>query len=142
VIQRAGWVAIAAWLLASATGWIGPGPRGRVTSSDQRTSIHYDRVLHLDAPTRLVVLAERDRAGALDLALGGAYREAFHVRHVVPDARAQSAGPSERRFTLEVDDAGRTRIELELVPLAWGWHTGELRVDGRPVATLRQLVLP
>jgi hypothetical protein len=143
-MQRAGWVALAAWLLASATGWIAPGPgsRSRVTSADQRTTVQYERVLHLAAPTRIVVLVEREEAGKLDLALGDAYREAFHVRDVVPGPRTQAAGPDERRFTLEIDGAGRTRVEVELLPLAWGWHTGELRVDGRHVATLRHLVLP
>ena len=143
-IQRAGWVAIGAWLLASAVGWTGPGPcsRGRAATPDPRISIRYDRVLHLDAPTRLVVRVERERAGALDLALGGAYAETFRVHELVPGPRAESAGGSGRSFTLEIDRAGPAHVELALVPRAWGWHTGELHIDGRPVATLRHLVLP
>ena len=143
-IQRVGWGALAAWLLASAAGWTGPGPasRGRVATPDTGISIHYERVLHLDAPTRLVVLVERGQAGALDLALGGAYADAFRVHELVPAPRTESAGGRERRFTLEIDRAGPARLELALVPLAWGWQTGALSVDGRPVATLRHLVLP
>jgi hypothetical protein len=144
VIQRAGWVMMAAWLLASAAGATGPGPlsRGRVTTPDGRISIDYDRVLHRDASTRVVVRVEHAEAGALSLGLGGAYREAFRVHELVPSPRTQAAGPRARRFTLELDDAGRTRVELALVPLAWGWQTGELHLDGRPVATLEHLVLP
>jgi len=143
-IQRVGWVVIAVWLVASAGGWIGPGPgsRGRAGTPDRRISVDYDRVLHLHAPTRLVLLLEREQTGALELALGGAYAETFRVRELVPGPRAQSAGRSVRRFTLEIDRGGPTRVELALEPLAWGWQTGELRVDGRPVATLRHLVLP
>ena len=143
-IQRVGWAAIAAWLLASAVGWTGPGPasRGRAVTPDQQVSIRYDRVLHLDAPSRVVVQVEGERAGTLQLELGGAYAEAFRVHELVPGPRTESAGVGSRSFTLEIDPTGPARVELALVPLAWGWQTGELRIDGRPVATLRHLVLP
>lgn len=143
-IQRAGWVVLAAWLIASAGGWIGPGPgsRGHAATPDRRISVHYDRVLHLDAPTRLVLLLEREQAGAVELALDGAYAETFRLHELVPGPRAQSVGPRGRHFALEIEGAGLARIELALVPLALGWQTGSLRLDGRPVATLQHLVLP
>jgi hypothetical protein len=143
-IQRVGWLALSLWLVASAVGWIGPGPgsRGRAGTPDRRISVHYDRVLHLHAPTRLVLLLEREQTGALELALAGAYAEAFRLHELVPGPRAQSAGRRERRFALEIDRTGPTRVELALEPLALGWQAGEILVDGQRVATLRHLVLP
>jgi len=143
-LQRIGWVALAAWLLASALGATGPGTasRGVVASPDRKVAVYFDRVLHRGAPTRLVVFIERERAGAFELGLAGAYAETFDVPNLVPEPRAEAVNPEQRRFTLEVDAGGLSRVVLTLEPLASGWQTGELRVDGRPVATLRHLVLP
>jgi hypothetical protein len=143
-LQRIGWVVLAAWLLASALGATGPGAASRslATTPDRKLSVYYDRVLHRGAPTRLVVFVERERAGALELALGGAYAEAFGVTDLVPEPRSEGVSPAQRRFTLELDDAGLSRIVLTLSPLTSGWQTGELSVDGRRIAGLRHLVLP
>jgi hypothetical protein len=141
-IQRIGWLVIAAWLMANATGTLGPGPCSKGRVADRRWSIEYDRVLHLDAPTRVILLVEREQPGNLELTLAGAYLEAFDVSGLEPAARAESAGSQERRFSLEVHDAGLARIELGLLPRNLGWQTGELRIDDASAVTLRHLVLP
>jgi hypothetical protein len=141
-LQRAGWLALVIWLTASAAGVTGPGPWSRVRVEQRSASIDYERRLHLDAPTRLVVALDCDRPGPVEIGLGGDHLEAFELVSVVPRPEAESIGPEERRLSLVVSEVGVVRVELWIVPRRSGRQITRLGIGGVALDPIRQFVFP
>lgn len=141
-LQRVGWLALVMWLTAGAAGMTGPGPWSQARVEQRSVSIEYERLLHLGAPTRLVVFLHRDRPGTVELGLGGALLEAFEIVSVVPSPDAESLAPRERRLLLDVSEAGVVRVELQIVARRSGRQVAHLRVDEAALEPIRQFVFP
>jgi hypothetical protein len=141
-LQRAGWLALVMWLTASGAGVTGPGPWSHVRADQGSVSIEYDRSLHLDAPTRLVVSLDCDRPGTVEIGLGGDHVESFEVVTAVPRPAAESIGPRERRLSLVVSEPGVVRLELRIVPRRSGRQITRLRLGEATLDPIRQFVFP
>jgi hypothetical protein len=141
-LQRVGWLALVTWLTTSIAGVTGPGPWSLVRVEQGSVSVEYERLLHLDAPTRLVVFLRREGPGTVEIGLGEALLEDFELVSVVPRPQAESLAPHERRLSLDLSDAGVVRVELRVVARRSGRQVAQLRVGEATLEPIQQFVFP
>lgn len=145
-IERVGWVAMAALVLAALLGLLGDGPIGETTAGTRDAlRVEYNRLQRAAAPTeyRFAVQPALARDGRVRLRLEDALLEEVHLRAIVPEPASTRAGPGYTEFTFDVG-AGDSpaRIVFDFEPTSFGRVTGRVVAEGAPPITLDQFVFP
>lgn len=143
IVERLGWVAMAAVVLAALAGILGDGPlaRARMHTADGIAELRYSRFSRARAPDTLQVSFGRD-PGPLRLSLSRHYvTDAVKVEQITPPPASVQLSASE--VTYEFHNVGSYgAITVDIEPRHAGRIHAELRVrDGAPLA-FTQLVYP
>jgi hypothetical protein len=144
--ERAGWALIALVLLAGLAGGLGGGSlaRAEVVSPDARVTVRYDRIVHYDAPTSIVVTlpagAPSDSLVAISVS-----RDFLHgvtVNQVMPAPVQMRAIGDDVEFSFRRAGPARPlEVVFSVTPNELGIHHAALRTDSEPMR-LTQFVLP
>jgi hypothetical protein len=133
-IQRLGWAAWSAVVIAALAGLLGSGPLSHADSSasDGALSVQYDRFLHYHQPTAIEVLVSSRGAGdgPLRLKLSRSFLDRIQMLRIEPEAEEQSLAEdgvvyaftqvgapefSKVLFHFEYEYFGNTKGSVELV---------------------------
>lgn len=146
VMQRAGMVALALFLLAGFAGVFGSGPlsSARVDGVDG-TRIEYQRLARATSPIELRVTTLRAEPPVLQLWLSRAFVDAIELERVTPqpdhmaiqgDRLVMDFAVAARRDSLPV------AVVVAYQPRAMGRIAGAVGVGGGPPMRFRQLIFP
>jgi hypothetical protein len=143
-IQRVGWVAIAALLLAALVGLFGNGPLSRASATDGPLHVEYERFAHARTLTTLRITLRELKGESVRLAIDREYLDAMPIELIRPlPIRTVSAG---REMLYEFAVAGsEAHITLDANPQQAGFAHGSIRIQPpAPSATVRfdQLIYP
>jgi hypothetical protein len=143
IVQRVGWVALAALLVAACAGLLGNGPLAHRTLATQHGVFKFDRFTHRNGPTQWVVEAESDSATRLGttLEVSASLLRRIKIDAITPAPRVQVAMADGVLFKF---DAARPQVQIvfHIQPQYVGWMEGEIQLNDSPPATIKQFVYP
>lgn len=139
IAQRAGWAALAAFVVAGAAGLFGSGPLSSGRIVDDRLSVDYERFVRRDAASDLVFrIAEAP--GRAELWLGGEWLEGANVESIAPAPVAQRIEADRVVFAFDV--AGPATITLRYRPTVVGRLAGRAGLAGGTALSFDQFSYP
>jgi hypothetical protein len=144
-VQRAGWLAIAVFLLLALLGAFGKGPLSHASVTEGNLQVTYDRFVHANAPTSLHLRVMRPAAGTVRVAINREYLDAVTFDHMRPRAlRVVSAG-EDIVYEFASPETGDLQISIEATPRDAGHPDAQLKVLDVPGALhlhFQQLIYP
>jgi len=145
-LQRVGWAAWAAIVLAALAGLLGTGPlsHARSSATDESISVNYDRFLHYHQPTVLEVLVRRlEGDGQIHLKLNRSLLDRIQIIRIEPE-------PKERKLAADgvvcvfahdgTPEVGKVQIHYEFED--FGPSSGRIELIGHGSASFQQFVYP
>jgi hypothetical protein len=143
-VQRVGWFALAAFVVAALTGVFGSGPLSRAVASAPGLSVDYDRFIRADVRSRLTIeLARPESATAAQLSISRSYFDAIDITRMFPEPSTVEVRGGEAILSFERPAPGTLpmTVELEFKARRMGRRTATLRSGGGAVA-FTQLAYP
>ena len=145
-VERAGWIGLAAFLLAGFLGLLGPGLFSQVTAGDvPGLRLTYDRFGHYHCETTLVLSLDREAAagGAASIWIEDRYLENVEIESIRPDpvvVRSESGG---NVYTFATGDGmGPVQVRFELTYRKAGSLRGRIGRSPDRSFEIRQFVYP
>ena len=143
-LERVGWAALAAVVVAAMLGLFGGDPRGEQTaaSPDGGVTVGFDRMLRCQDEARLrVTVADGSAEREIEAWLSREFLDAVELQRVVPEAVRESAGADGTTFAFQVARRQPAEITFDFQPRKSGPLEARLRAGGSEVAW-RQFVYP
>ncbi len=145
--QRAGWVALALFLIAGFTGVFGAGPLAEVTLRNDSGKFDYQRFVrrHADASWEFTLSgagAGSGGGGHFEIAIDAAFASNFKIANIQPEPDSARLSSGRWIYRFEVADAGGSLVVFHVQPLHVGRHEGTISVNGAEPFTLWQLTYP
>jgi hypothetical protein len=146
VMQRAGMVALAVFLLAGFAGAFGSGPlsSARVDGGDG-TRIEYQRLARAAAPIELRLATLRAKPPVLQVWLSRSFVDAIALERVTPEPQRVAIHGDRLLIDLAVAmprDSLPIAVVFTYQPRGMGRLTGAVGVDRGPAIRFRQLIFP
>lgn len=147
LVERVGWVVLAAILFSGLLGFFGGGgvvASAQVATEDGSLSMHYDRFSRFQSPAqmRVVALAD-DNASTLRVWIGREYVEAVTLSSITPQpSRVEAAAD---RFIFEfalAEPAQSSTIMFNTKPTKRWRVRGRLGIDGGGTLAFSQFIYP
>ena len=140
--QRAGWWALAAFVLAAILGLFGGGPISSAEAGDRSAPlwVEYERFIRVGASTRILVHATMPPEGDLHLRLPRGYFEAFRIDRLTPEPQTITIGDADvdLHFGRDAGPANAFTLIFDMEPLRTGRHRASFRTSGDPAVTFPQ----
>ena len=143
-VQRAGWVFMAAIVLAALLGVLGLGPlNGGTASAGSALEVSYERFRRLQAPGVLELhLAAPPGARQVQLSVNDAYLKAVRVESVTPDPASVAGDGTRVVYTFNLlPEAQTLAVTMRFWPQRFGLFRAELGSSGHTVS-FTQVVFP
>jgi hypothetical protein len=146
-IQRAGWVAIAAVLLAALVGLFGSGPVSRTFAVDPNSPLwlEYERFGRQGGPTtlRLHLGPGSAAGGRARVWIDGAYLADVRIERITPRPEREESAPGRTYFTFATTASDRpTVVTFHLQPERFGALPGQVGLDDGAPLRFRQWIHP
>lgn len=145
LVQRAGWLAMLAIIVAALLGLLGAGPLSSTTAETGPLQVQYSRFERRHAPAELEVSiagipADQDQ---VDLWLASDYLEHIEITSFIPEPESviEAGDRVVYRFNI-TNQAGLSLIRIALEPDDPGPSTGRIGVVGGPELEIWQFVYP
>jgi hypothetical protein len=147
--DRVGWAVMSLVILAGLLGLFGHGWLSWAEATDHSGAVklRYERFLHYDEPTELVLTVPADmvREGRFRVWLNKEYLAQIHIHAITPTPRKQELGGDRQWFVFEAtasagadEESGNAGHPLEIVfrvaTVVRGSLSGRLGVDNGPAA--------
>lgn len=145
LVQRVGWVALAALLLAGLLGLLGSGPLSHVASSNGRgLAIEHERFVRHGAQTSLVVRVQpgvltSDRAR---IAISRRFLAAHDLQRIVPEPERTRVRGDDVEFVFDAQPRDGMQIRWTFDPDRLGGHATVIRLNEEPPVTIQQFTYP
>jgi hypothetical protein len=143
-VQRVGWFALAAFVLAALAGVFGSGPLSRAVATAPGLAVDYERFIRADVRSRLTIeMARPDSTTAAQLSISRNYFDAINITRIFPQPSTVELRGGEAVLSFERPEPGTLpmAIELEFKARRMGRRTATLRSGGATVA-FTQLAYP
>lgn len=136
-IRRAGWAAMALFVLAGLAGLLGPGPLSSRIAGARGSALwaEYNRFERYQSPSemRIHLGAGAAREGKVRLSLPRHFIEHIHITRIDPEPEAVTAGTDRFTYTFTVPDGGGpTTATFHLEPNVYGGMPVRVWLDGGP----------
>jgi hypothetical protein len=146
-VQRAGWLAIAAAILAGLLGLFGTGPLSRTFAVDPQSPLwlEYERFgRQMSAATlRLHLGPGASGGGRARVWLDEAYLDAVQIQRITPRPEREETGPGRTYFVFATTASDRpTVVTFHLQPARFGALTGQVGLDDGPPLRFHQWIYP
>jgi len=146
-IQRAGWFAIAALLLAALVGLFGSGPVSRTFADDPNSPLwlEYERFGRQRKPTTLRLhLGPGSASGSrARVWIDGDYLADVRIERITPRPEREESGPGRTYFTFATTAADRpTVVTFHVQPERIGALPGQVGLDDGAPLRFRQWIHP
>lgn len=146
-MQRVGWVAIAAVILAALSGLFGSGPLSRTSAVDPRSRawLEYDRFGRQMTPATLRLHLEPGSAagGRVRVWIDSVYLEDILIQKITPRPDREEVGPGRSYYLFTITTPDRpTVVTFHLQPERFGVLSGRVGVDDGTPLRFRQLIYP
>lgn len=147
VVQRIGWVLMAALVIAALMGAFGRGPLSHKTahSADRSLSVEYDRFCRSQAQTELKLTASENSVtgGTLRLGLDRKYMSTFEVVDINPRPERTDLSSEHATLVYRVPKhGGPLVVKLILEPTEPGWLEAAAGIEGKDRIVFKQFVYP
>lgn len=143
-MQRAGWIVLAAVLLAALLGLFGHGPLSFATAghSSDPLRLEYERFGRYHSTTQFTVhVAKKDQA--LSFHLDRDYLDSFRVEQIVPEPERTAISTNGATYFFAVTESNQPHIvTLYVKPQRFGWLAGRIGSTERDVLSIWQFVFP
>jgi hypothetical protein len=146
-IQRAGWAAWIAIVVAALAGLLGTGPMSHAdsTASDGSLRLQFDRFLHYHKPTALEVLvtARADERQPLRLKLSRSFLDRIQILRIEPDPQEQSLADDGVVYSFAQEGApDLIKVLFHFEYEYFGNTNGSVELVGGDSARFQQFVYP
>ena len=144
-LQRIGWAAMLALLVAGSLGLFGMGPLSDASAEAGPIQLDYARFARKQAPSKLRVRVAPDavQQGEIRLWLDAAYLDRIELRGISPDPDQELAGSDRTVLVfLVADPAQAAEIRFDVKPAEAGRLRGQLGLVGGPEVAFTQVVYP
>ncbi len=146
-IQRVGWAAWIAIVVAALAGFLGAGPLSHAESSasDESLSVRFDRFLHYHKPTMLEVLVNSRGADdrPLRLKLSRAFLDRIQILRIEPEPAQQSLTGDGVIYTFTQEGAPElSKVLFHFEYERFGNTKGSVELVGGGSASFQQFVYP
>lgn len=147
LVERAGWIAFAAILVAALLGLFGGGLLGptETATEDGSLSMHYERFWRVQSPTQLRVVARPadPRSSALRLWVAREYIEALSISRITPEPERVEAASDRYVFEFRLTEPGETATILFGIEALQAWSLpGRLGIEGGASLSFNQFIYP
>lgn len=147
VVQRVGWVVMAALIIAALLGVFGPGPLSNTTAGSESGPLRaeYYRFWRMASPMplRLRLTPASQGQGEVGLWVSREYLEAMRVESVTPEpARVEAAGDHFIYFFNVAASAATVSVIFNLEADRMGPVSGKFGVDQRAAIQLEHFIYP
>ena len=148
VVQRVGWVVIAAAVIAALLGLFGVGLLSRAAAGNQGAPIsigEYQRMVRFGKPTTFRVHLDGAATEGKEARvwLSREYLENVQLQEVTPEPEMVEAGPDRFTYFFEVAEPGKpTAVTFNLVPDKVGPLEGRVGLQGGKPLGFEQFVYP
>lgn len=142
LLERSGWVAMAAVITGAAGGVFGRGWLSETqATAGQELTVRYERLSRAHLPQELTV-DWRPRDGEAVVWLARSYIDEFEIREIRPPPSAVVGSPDRVYYTFRTFDVtARMNVRFTLVPAQGGTLRGRLGTNDVEL-TFRQLLFP
>jgi hypothetical protein len=137
IVQRIGWLVIAAVIVAALLGLFGGGPLSRAAVEGDGLRVAYERFARLQQSTRLQLALPKTAPG--EVALNRGYLELFRIEQITPEPREVEANGE--WLVYRFGGSGTSTVTFHLMPEKFGSVAGAARADGNPLA-FHQFIYP
>ncbi|MDP9365344.1 MAG: hypothetical protein M3Q10_14155 [Chloroflexota bacterium] len=146
-LQRLGWLAMGAAILAALLGLTGRGPLSRATAGADGGALRleYQRFERLQAPTTLRVLlgAGATGDGQAEVWLAREYLEAVEIEQIEPEPQESRAGTDRTTYVVAVDQAAEpVAVTFHLRHETFGRRSGRIGLPDGTAVDFTQVVYP
>ena len=143
LVERAGWVGLAAFLAASFLGLLGPGLFSEVAAGDSGLRATYDRFGHFHSEGTLRFQLERTGSGAGSIWIDDGYLNGVEIESIRPEPAAVRAEAGGSLFTFATGDgAGPVEVRFEVKYRKAGSLRGRIGLSRERALEIRQFVYP
>lgn len=142
-VQRVGWCVLAALVVATVLGGLGPGVFSKVSELDSAgLRVQYDRFVRYEAPAVMQIELPPTAADERDFLIAASWLRGVHLQTVQPEPlRVQSEG-AQVRYTIGARRGAPAQISLHFEPDAPGSLHGSVGLEGSTPAPISQFVYP
>jgi hypothetical protein len=145
--QRIGWLVFVALIIAALIGLLGPGPLSSTSAGAPADGlwIEYDRFARQDAPTTIVLHADRRlaRGDEIGLVLSGDAVRGLELTSTTPPADGSGVAHDGVVLRFRTDrQPGTLTIVLHVKPQRMGLHSSRIGLAGGPAYDIRQWIFP
>ena len=146
-MARAGWIVMAALLVAGLLGLLGYGPLSRAQAGTPGTlTVVYDRLQRASAPSayRFQAAPTLARNGELRLRFDNALLEEIELNSILPEPVQMRSGPGYTEFVFAMDPAEGppARLQFQFHPATFGHVRGRVTADGAQPLLIDQIIFP
>lgn len=146
-VQRIGWLAMAAAVVAALLGLTGRGVLSRATAGadGEPLRLEYQRFDRFQAPTTLRVLLSAEAAAGeqAEVWLGRDYVEGVRIETIEPEPQEVRVGTDRTTYVVAVDQPGRPlAVTFHLQQQAIGRRSGRVGLPDGPSLSFDQFVYP
>jgi len=147
IVQRVGWVIIAALLLAALAGLFGPGPLSKTTVGNETDPVRaeYYRFWRMASPMplRLRLTPAHPDQSEIGVWMSRAYLESMRVETVTPEPERVEAGTDHFVYVFRLKAPADTiSVVFSLEADEAGMVSGQIGVDGAAAIGLRHFIYP
>jgi hypothetical protein len=145
MIQRIGWIAMAAAILAGVLGLLGPGPLNDRVAGHKGSAlwVDYKRFGRFQAPLSMEVHAGPSAAGLLHLWLNRDYVQGLQLKQVFPEPARSEVGANRFRLTFPISEPTADAIvTFTFEPEQIGSFHGIVGIEGGVTVELDQFIYP
>lgn len=138
-VQRAGWWALTAFVLAALLGGFGGGPLSSARAGSQGSGlwIDYERFVRLGATSRLLVHFGGPSTAARELRINRDYFESLRVEQIVPEPERTVVGAREVTLVFPAS-AEAFLVILDVQPMKVGSHAARFSTGKEQPPEFRQ----
>jgi hypothetical protein len=147
LFERIGWIIMALLILAGLLGLFGQGWLSSTGATDPAGAVHlrYDRFLHFDEPTQLVLTIPRAAVagGRCRVWMDRDYLAQVQIQTITPQPQRQELGADRHWFVFEIAEPGeRVQVVFWLTPAVRGSLSGRLGVATAGAAEVAAAAAP
>lgn len=130
LIERIGWAAMLAFIIAAVLGFFGNGPVSTKTVGDASSAtLTYERFLRFASPELIEINVAAGRPGPIAVEVNESYLREFEITSIAPTPRSAALVGDRYRFEFDLA-AVPTTIAIRLTPEKIGRKHGSVAVAG------------
>lgn len=141
-VQRAGWALMALAVLLAVAGLFGQGPLSSRSASAPGLTLHYQRVVRLEAAQSLEFALDAPEAGDVALELDREFLTRTEIQRILPDPRTVSTSLAGQQLHFAAAGAGPIAVRVLYVPKRLGRLPARFGIPGAAPLSVSLLVLP